>query len=86
MMTIEGVITHDGKKWILNNKLFSVSAPTLEELDDKVRTLLKDRGIVAPGEKAEVLMLFDNSTIPSWIRPYAQHYFNRIVEVEGDLV
>jgi len=27
-------------------------------------------------------MYFDNSTIPQWIRQYAQHYFNRIVEIE----
>ncbi|MFH1755711.1 MAG: DUF5395 family protein [Candidatus Latescibacterota bacterium] len=85
-MTIECVITHDGKMWNLTNKDLSVSAATLEELDDNVRTLLRERGIVAPGEKAEVLMCFDNSTIPGWIRPYAQHYFNRIVEVEGDIV
>lgn len=35
------------------------------------------------GEKVEVFMAFDNSTIPQWIRQYAQHYFNRILVVDS---
>jgi hypothetical protein len=85
-MKLECVITHDGRKWIVRSEDFSLSADSLAEIDDKMRDLLKKRGIVKKGEKAEVFMAFDNSTIPGWIRPYAQHYFNRIVEVEGDLV
>jgi hypothetical protein len=84
-MRIECVITHDGKNWIAANELFSLCAPSLEELDGKVRNLVREKGMVRPGEKAEVFMAFNNSAIPAWIRPYAQHYFNRIVVVEGDL-
>jgi hypothetical protein len=83
-MKMECVITHDGKNWILENAILTLSAPTLEELDARMRDLLRRKGILKKGERAEVLMTFDNSTIPSWIRQYAQHYFNRVVEVEGE--
>jgi len=83
-MRIECVISHDGKNWLLYNEMLALSAPTLTELDAKVRTALSSNGVLKKGDHAEVFMAFDNSTIPDWIRPYAQHYFNRIVEIEGD--
>lgn len=61
----------------------SVFAPSLEELDQGVERLLKEKGMLKEGERAEVFMAFDNATIPQWIRQYAQHYFNRVVEVKG---
>ena len=82
-MRIECVISHDGKNWLLTGEMLALSAPTLTELDAKVRTVLSSNGVLKKGDHAEVFMAFDNSTIPDWIRPYAQHYFNRIVEIEG---
>ena len=55
----------------------------LDELDINVKNLLLNQNIIKKGEKAKLFMAFDNSTIPQWIRQYAQHYFNRIVEIEG---
>jgi hypothetical protein len=83
MMNIELTIWHSGQNWCAENELLSVAAPTLEELDQQVESLLKDNKIHKKGSKTRVLMLFDNSTIPQWIRQYAQHYFNRILEIEG---
>jgi len=77
------LIRHDGRCWVIENELGALAAPTLEELDSKVEHYLKEQGLLKKGEKAEVFMAFDNSTIPEWIRQYAQHYFNRIVEIEG---
>jgi hypothetical protein len=85
-MKIECVITHDGSNWRAENENFTLSAPTLPELDAQLKDLLKTEGIIKKGDKADVFMAFDNATIPAWIRPYAQHYFNRIVEVEGDIL
>ncbi len=82
-MHMEFTIRHDGKDWIVENQLLAVSAPTLRELDCKVGKLMKENGMIKKGQKAKVLMAFDNSTIPQWIRQYAQHYFNRIIYVEG---
>jgi hypothetical protein len=77
------IIKHDGKCWVIENEHSTISAPTLEELDSKLRDYMKENGLLKKGEKAEVFMAFDNSTIPQWIRQYAQHYFNRIVAIEG---
>ena len=78
---IELILTHDGKKWMARNDALVASAPTLDELDREVGRLLREAGLVRQGQTARVFMAFDNSTIPQWIRQYAQHYFNRIVEV-----
>ncbi|MEJ2253244.1 MAG: DUF5395 domain-containing protein [Nitrospirota bacterium] len=82
-MLLECTIRHDGANWVVEHGTNSISAPTLEELDRGVERYLKEEGLLKAGEKAEVFMAFDNSTIPQWIRQYSQHYFNRIVEVKG---
>jgi len=76
-------IWHDGKDWVVRNSHLTLSSPTLEELDAKIGDLLREKGLVKKGEKAEVLMEFDNYSIPQWIRQYSQHYFDRIVEIYG---
>lgn len=83
MKKIEFSIKHDGSDWVIENQHLTISSHTLQGLDTKVRALLIDKGVVQKGERAKVLMAFDNSTIPQWIRQYSQHYFNRIILVEG---
>ncbi len=83
MKRIDFSIIHDGREWVITNRTMTLSSPTLEELDAKLRLVLKEEGVVAPGEKAKVLMAFDISTIPQWIRQYSQHYFNRVIWVDG---
>ena len=63
MSMIELVVTHDGKDWIAKQDASSVKAPTLEELDNKVKRLLKEKGYLGKGEKLDIFMVFDNSTI-----------------------
>ncbi len=79
---IELVITHDGRYWTAKNEFLNASAASLEELDVEVGRLLHQSGYIEKGQKLKVFMAFDNSQIPRWIRQYAQHYFNRIVEVK----
>ena len=83
MIQIDFIIRYSGKSWIVENELLRSAAPTLDELDINVKNLLIEKKIIKKGEKAKLFMAFDNSTIPQWIRQYAQHYFNRIVEIEG---
>ncbi len=78
---MELVIRHDGKNWVVENDILKLFATSLDELDTKVSDEMKKKGMIKKGEKKKVLMLFDNSTIPQWIRQYAQHYFNRIIEI-----
>ncbi|HEB75825.1 MAG TPA: hypothetical protein ENJ04_05700 [Nitrospirae bacterium] len=82
-MNMELLIWHDGSNWVVKNERLTLSAPTLEELDVEVERFLRGSGMLREGETAEVFMTFDNSTIPQWIRQYAQHYFNRVLEVRG---
>jgi Family of unknown function (DUF5395) len=83
MIQLDFTIRYFGKRWIVENDLLKTAAPTLDELDINIKNLLIDKKIIIKGEKAKLFMAFDNSTIPQWIRQYSQHYFNRIVEVEG---
>jgi hypothetical protein len=76
-------ITHDGREWVVTDQTVSISSPTLEGLDIRVREYLRKRGKLKHGERLKVLMEFDNYSIPQWIRQYSQHYFDRVVELEG---
>jgi hypothetical protein len=82
-MLMEFVIRHNGKDWLVENEHLTVSAPTLDDLDKELEKRMKQKGLIKKGERSKVFMAFDNSTIPQWIRQYAQHYFNRIVEIQG---
>jgi hypothetical protein len=79
---IELTVIHNGKNWIARNSDLVVQAPTLEMLDTKLTGLLRQKGYARPGEKLRVFMVYDNASIPQWIRQYSQHYFNRVIEVE----
>lgn len=80
---MEFVLSHDGRAWLARQGSVTLSAPSLEALDLEVARFMRARRLIGKGETAEVFMAFDNSTIPQWIRQYAQHYFNRIVEIKG---
>jgi len=79
---MELIVTHDGKNWIAQNDALRVEAPTLDELDTELKRLLKQKGYLEKGQKLDVFMACDRSTIPQWMRQYSQHYFNRIVRLE----
>lgn len=83
MIQLDFTIKYLDNNWIVENKSLRSAAPTLDELDVKLKNLILKKKIIKQGQKAKLFMAFDNSTIPQWIRQYAQHYFNRIVEVEG---
>lgn len=80
---LEMILSHDGKNWVAVGERFKLSSPTLERLDQELGETLRSEGMLQAGQTTKVFMAFDNSTIPQWIRQYAQHYFNRIVEVRG---
>ena len=80
---IEFIIKHDGRDWVIENERLRLARPTIEAIDADVGGAMIQRGMLAEGESCQVLMAFDNATIPEWMRPYAQHYFNRMVTVHG---
>ncbi len=77
--TIELILGHDGRNWTLSgDQLASLSAPTLDELDRKLESALEHAWKQEP---IEVFMTSDNEMIPGWMRPFMNHYFNRILEL-----
>jgi len=81
VLVIEFIVSHDWKNWIARNDWLTAQAPTLEDLDNELKKMVKQKGYLKPGKKLDLFMAFDNSTIPQWMRQYSQHYFNRIVQV-----
>jgi len=80
---LEMVLTHDGRHWVSRNEDLGiqVKGETLGALDAALMAALAARPGYA-GRKVRVAMRFDNATIPTWIRQYASHYFNRLVELD----
>ena len=77
--TIDMVLSHDGTNWTASNDSVSLQAESLEALDRLVEQSLRDQLDVH--DRLDVFMAFDNEVIPQWIRPYMNHYFNRIIEL-----
>lgn len=76
-------IYHNGKDWCLKNEHFFFSSPTIDDLDQQLSAQLRKSGLIKKGDRRKIFMAYDNSTIPPVIRQYANHYFNRIIEIEG---
>ncbi len=73
------IIYKEGK-WMAFNDDISVSGRTLEDLDIKLKDLLKK--IFKKGTKIKIRMEFDYNTLPFWMTQYQPYYFYRIVEYE----
>jgi hypothetical protein len=78
---LELVLRHDGERWIARDDSLEATGRTLAELDDSLAGALRERDEFA-GSRITVFMCFDFATIPTWIRQYASHYFNRYVSLD----
>lgn len=76
--TIEMLLEHDGINWMVSHADIRVAAASLDELDRKLEQQLASR--LSGNKKLNVLMTSNNEMIPEWMRPYMNHYFNRILE------
>lgn len=77
---IEMTLGHDGRDWVLSNEDLVVSAQSLDELDKKLEKALQNR--LQEEQSLEVHMMSNNDEmIPEWIKPYMDHYFNRVLEL-----
>lgn len=79
---VELRLTHDGHDWIGENPDVHARGETLHELDENVRSILLQSGKYQAGRRLMVFMGFDFETIPTWLRQYHNHYFNRYIEVQ----
>lgn len=78
---IDMVVVHDGEKWIARGDSITVEGRIFRERNLNLAEALRRSGH-AGGGRLTVFMGFDTMTIPSWIRQYASHYFNRYVHIE----
>jgi hypothetical protein len=75
-------LIHDGQCWVGCYGTLVARGFTLAELDEDVRRVLRASGKFPEGSRVTVFMGFDYDTIPTWIRQYATHYFNRYVAID----
>lgn len=78
---LEVRLIHDGIKWIAYHPSFEACGETLLELDQDLTRCLLDKELFPKDFHVTVFMAFDYSCIPTWIRQYAYHYFNRYVRL-----
>ncbi len=78
--SIEMTLGHNGRDWVLSNENLVVSANSLDELDRKLEKALHHKWM--DQQPLEVHMMSNNDEmIPEWMKPYMDHYFNRILEL-----
>lgn len=76
---VEVRLFHDGKDWVAEYGTVMTSGNTLHELDDNLARVLRQSGDFPPATEVTVFMGFDFDTIPTWLRQYHSHYFNRYI-------
>ena len=81
---LEITITHDGYNWIASHQLFECTAETLEEIDQQIISIIRNTIQFKDQQFVEVFMGFDYDTIPTWLRQYHTHYFNRILKITNN--
>jgi len=79
---MEMSVVHDGRQWIARNTSFAAGGQDFPELDANLANVLRQSGQFANGAQVTVFMGFDFDTIPTWLRQYASHYFNRYVSLD----
>ncbi len=78
---LEFKLSHDGDRWIGRNGDLVVSGETMQLLDNDICRVLQLSGQFPRGTRVRVFLGFDFDTIPTWLRQYHSHYFNRLVTV-----
>ena len=79
---LELSLVHDGRQWVVSNDNLVAKGEEFEALDADLKRVLLESSTFLPGERVTVHMGFDFDTIPTWLRQYHTHYFNRIVTVD----
>ncbi len=78
---VELNLVHDGEQWIARGDALVAVGETLQDVDSNIGRALRDSGAFPRGSSVTVFMGFDFDTIPTWLRQYHTHYFNRYITV-----
>jgi hypothetical protein len=79
---MEMSLVHDGEQWIVRNPLMSAKGHDFAELDANLVEALRKSKQFAEQTQITVFMGFDFDTIPTRLRQYASHYFNRQISLQ----
>jgi len=79
---MEFSLVHDGRQWVVHNDTLVARGDKFETLDADLKRALLETGKFPPGARVMVFMGFDFDTIPTWLRQYHTHYFNRFVTLD----
>lgn len=79
---IDTRLTDNGEFWFVNGEDLTASGRTLDDLDADLKRAMIESGRFEPGSEVTVFMGYDFSGIPTWLRQYHYHYFNRLVTLE----
>lgn len=74
MIKQDFVLRFFNNKWVCEDDTLKITADSLEDIDDKLEEILKQK---FSNIKVEVIMYFDFDYFPDWHRQYMPHYFNR---------
>jgi hypothetical protein len=79
---IEFVLKYQGSRWTAQSEDLHASALSIGELDEKIEKAVCQSGRFPRGKRVQVLLLCDARVIPAWMRPYHDHYFNRLLSID----
>jgi len=79
---LEMSLVHDGQQWIVRNQSMIAKGYNFAELDANLVETLRKSGQFAAQTQIKVFMGFDFDTIPTRLRQYASHYFNRHISLQ----
>lgn len=74
------LLRHEGTVWVAEGEGLRVCGASLDELD---RALVKQLRAQGCDVSREVRMRYAPDALPEWIRPYASHYFDRVIRIDG---
>jgi hypothetical protein len=78
---IEFILRHDGELWVCHNDTLTASGESIFLLDQDIQRVVRESKKYPCGTRLHVFMGFDFDTIPTWLRQYHNHYFNRTVKI-----
>jgi hypothetical protein len=77
-------LVHDGKNWQAACGDIAAKGDSLSDLDRNLEKELVRRDLTKGLSEFKVRMTFDNKCMPPFMRQYANHYFNRVVQFTFD--
>lgn len=75
-------LVHDGQQWIAHHPAIIAKGHDLPSLDANLANALRNSNLFSAGMRVTIFMGFDFDTIPTWLRQYASHYFNRYISLD----